>query len=132
MAALVVAMGRLGRVSAMGRAAGVGGGALRSIARQARRSAESSGHYLVVVEVEGVESLADISANFTAARAVWVEPFHCKAGGSRREKVLIFKVISGLSFWGRSASYVLEMFLKLCLRNDLLGSQNVIFFRCAV
>jgi hypothetical protein len=71
MAALVaISAVRLGRVSAMGRAAGrgsVGGGArkagggspLRSIARQARRSAASSGHLFVVVEVEGVESLAD-------------------------------------------------------------------------
>ena len=69
MAALVaVSAVRLDRVSAMGRAAGVGGGArkaggqpgtpLRSIARQARRSAGSSGHS-VVVEAEGVGSLAD-------------------------------------------------------------------------
>ena len=68
MAALVaISAVRLGRVSAMGRAAGrgsVGGGArkagggspLRSIARQARRSAASSGHLFVVVEVEGVET----------------------------------------------------------------------------
>jgi hypothetical protein len=59
MAALVaISAVRLGRVSAMGRAAGrgsVGGGArkagggspLRSIARQARRSAASSGHLLL-------------------------------------------------------------------------------------
>ena len=39
-----------------------------------------------------------VSANFAAARAVWVEFFHCKGGG-RAAKRVIFNVISGLVFW---------------------------------
>ena len=39
-----------------------------------------------------------VSANFAAARAAWVEFFHCKGGG-RAAKRVIFNVISGLVFW---------------------------------